>query len=84
MEHIRTNIARTKGNPLPSAKTGVAVLRTVGNDVHGIISRAVSLARAAGRDYDAQSRAAATAILAVRPDLSMDEALQTVFFLRET
>ena len=52
-------------------------------DVHGIVTRAVSAARATGRDYVAQSHAAAAAVIAVRPDLSMGDALDAVMRLRD-
>ena len=52
-------------------------------DLEGIVARTVLTARAAGRDYMSQSRAAATAVLAVRPDLSLGQALEAVTRLRE-
>lgn len=64
----------------PGVATAVApVLR----DLEGVISRSVTSARAAGRDYLSQSRAAAVAVLAVRPDLSLGQALEAVTRLRE-
>ncbi len=39
-------------------------------DVQGIVSRVISMARAAGRDYVDQCRLAADAVVTVRPDLS--------------
>jgi len=52
-------------------------------DLRGIVARTVSSSRAAGRDYMGQSRAAATAVMSVRPDLSFGEALDAVIRLRE-
>lgn len=52
-------------------------------DLRGIVSRTVSSARASGRDYMGQSRAAAAAVMSVRPDLSFGEALDAVIRLRE-
>lgn len=52
-------------------------------DLRGIVARTVSSSRAAGRDYMSQSRAAATAVMSVRPDLSFGEALDAVIRLRE-
>jgi hypothetical protein len=52
-------------------------------DLEGIIARTVGNARAAGRDYMAQDRAAASAIMAVRPDLSLGQALETVTRVRD-
>ncbi|MEQ8736820.1 MAG: hypothetical protein RIC29_17995 [Rhodospirillaceae bacterium] len=53
------------------------------DDVQGIISRAVSVARAAGRDYVAQCHSAAEAVIAVRHDVSFTEALKAVYRVRE-
>jgi hypothetical protein len=52
-------------------------------DVRGIINRAVSSARAQGRDYVGQCHAAAAAVIAVRPDLSPREAFDAVTRLRD-
>jgi hypothetical protein len=51
-------------------------------DLAGIVSRTVTSARAQGRDYMAQSRAAAMAVIAVRPDFSYGQALEAVERLR--
>jgi len=51
-------------------------------DLEGIVARTVTRARAAGRDYMSQSRAAAAAVLAVHPDLSLGQALDAVERLR--
>ncbi len=67
------NSELARPRPLPSPN----------RDVRGVVSRVVSLARAAGRDYVAQSRAAAMAVIAVRPDLSPREAWDTVSRLRD-
>lgn len=52
-------------------------------DLAGIVTRTVGGARAAGRDYMSQSRAAAQAVMAVRPDLSMGQALDAVSRIRD-
>ncbi len=58
-------------------------LRPALDDVHGIIARVVSSARASGRDYVDQCRSAAEAVVAVRPDLSMPDVLTAIFRMRE-
>jgi hypothetical protein len=64
---------------------GVSALGTSGmGDVRGIILRAVTSARAAGRDYVGQCHAAAAAVIAVRPDLSLREAFDAVTRLRDS
>ena len=65
-------------SPAASATLPTLALR----DLHGIVSRTVTSARAQGRDYMAQSRAAAMAVLAVRPDISFGQALDAVERLR--
>jgi hypothetical protein len=52
-------------------------------DLRGVVSRAISSARAAGFDYMGQSRAAAAAVSAVRPDLSPRQALDAVTRVRD-
>ncbi len=52
-------------------------------DLGGIVGRTVVRARALGRDYMSQNRAAAMAVMAVRPDLSFGEALDAVERLRD-
>ena len=52
-------------------------------DLRGIIDRAVSSARATGRDYVGQCHMAAAAVMAVRPDLSAREAFDAVTRLRD-
>lgn len=52
-------------------------------DLRGIIDRAVSSARASGRDYVGQCHMAAQAVMAVRPDLSAREAFDAVSRLRD-
>ena len=54
----------------------------VARDLEGIIARTLGAARAQGRDYLSQSRAAA-AVLAVRPDLSFGQAFDTVTKARD-
>ncbi len=51
-------------------------------DLEGVVARTVRSARAQGRDYMSQSRAAAHAVMAVRPDLSLGQALDVVERLR--
>jgi hypothetical protein len=51
-------------------------------DLHGVVSRSVASARAQGRDYMAQNRAAASVVMSVRPELSLSEALDVVTRLR--
>lgn len=53
-------------------------------DVRGIVARAVSSARAQGRDYVGQCRAAAAAVMAVRPDLTSHQAFDAVTRLRDS
>ena len=62
--------------------TSPQALLVVLDDVHGIITRAVSSARASGRDYVDQCRSAAQAVVAVRPDLSMQDALNAIIRMR--
>lgn len=67
----------------PVAPRMSQVRRFNAGDVRGIVLRTVSSARASGRDYMGQSRAAATAVMSVRPDLTFGEALDAVIRLRE-
>lgn len=53
------------------------------DDVQGIVSRMISHARSAGRDYVDQCRLATDAVLAVRPDLSPQDVLLAIFRMRE-
>jgi hypothetical protein len=48
-----------------------------------VVSRALSAARACGRDYVGQSDAATRAVLAVRPDLTFTEANRAVDWVRD-
>lgn len=52
-------------------------------DLRGIVDRAVSSARASGRDYVGQCHMAVQAVMAVRPDLSPREAFDAVTRLRD-
>ncbi len=52
-------------------------------DLQGVVSRALSAARACGRDYVGQSDAATRAVLAVRPDLTFTEANRAVDWVRD-
>jgi hypothetical protein len=56
--------------------------RQVPRDLEGIIARTLVHARATGRDSLAQDRAAATAVMAVRPDFSLGQALEAVTHVR--
>ena len=53
------------------------------DDVKGIVDRAISSSRTAGRDYVGQCRMAVDAVLAVRPDLSPKDVLTAVLQMRE-
>ena len=55
----------------------------VGHDLHGVVKRTLSSARASGRDYVGQTEAAARAVVAVRPDLSFHDAMLAVNWLRD-
>ena len=82
MDQVRTIPANEDG--LASVSNGAAVPVTlVLDDVQGIITRVVEVARAAGRDYVEQCRSAAEAIVAVRHDVSFTEALNAVYRVRE-
>ena len=52
-------------------------------DLEGVVARSINGARAAGRDYTAQTRAAASAVQAVRPDLTFGQAIDAVERLRD-
>ncbi len=70
--------------PTPASSMIPPAMGTQGmGDVRGIINRAVTSARAAGRDYVGQCHAAAAAVSAVRPDLSPREAFDAVTRLRD-
>jgi hypothetical protein len=47
-------------------------------DVRGIISRTMRHARALGRDDLSQTRAAAEAVMAVRPDMTLSQAMMGI------
>jgi hypothetical protein len=74
-------------NPMP-AILGTALGSPTGEgaihrDLHRIVSRAVVEARASGRDYLGQTDAAAKAVVAVRPDLTLPQAMLAVTWMRE-
>jgi hypothetical protein len=71
--------------PVPAGEPGLhsRPRRNAIGDVRGVVVRTVTSARATGRDYMGQSRAAAAAVMAVRPDLTFGEALDAVIRLRE-
>ncbi len=68
---------------MPSTDFSVASYSPATFDLRGVVSRAVSTARAAGCDYMGQNRAAAAAVAAVRPDLSPRQALDAVTRVRD-
>jgi hypothetical protein len=82
MANIATNIARAGLVSAPLLTSVSAPALPASRDLEGIVARTVTRARAAGRDYMSQSRAAAMAVLAVRPDLSFGQALEAVERLR--
>ncbi len=53
------------------------------DDLQGIVARAISMARASGRDYVAQSHLAAAAVAQVRPDLTPVQVFDAVRRVRE-
>ena len=53
------------------------------HDLQGVVDRALRSARATGRDYVGQTYAAARAVVAVRPDLTMSQAMLAVNWLRD-
>lgn len=83
MDQVTFTAANEDQETSPSYVTDSPVV-TAFDDVQGIISRALQVARAAGRDYVAQSHFAAEAVLAVRHDLSFAQALNAVYRLRES
>jgi len=70
--------------PVPATDLSPLPIAAAFDDVQGIVIRALEVARAAGRDYVAQSHFAAEAVLAVRHDLSFSEALNAVYRMRES
>lgn len=78
-------MARPDASIEPTAPSVIppAIAAEIG-DVRGIISRAVSSARAQGRDYVGQCHAAAQAVMAVRPDLNSRQAFDVVTRLRDS
>ncbi len=48
------------------------------DDVRGIVSRTLSRAKSLGRDDLTQTRAAAQAVMAVRPDLTLAQAMSGI------
>ncbi len=71
------------GRYLPSQGFSSTLYRPYLRDLEGIVSRTITNSRAAGRDYMSQGREAATAVLAVRPDLSFGQAMDAVERLRD-
>ncbi len=52
-------------------------------DLQGVVGRVLRLARASGRDYLGQTEAAARAVVSVRPDMTMSQAMRAVNWLRD-
>ncbi|MBL8645578.1 MAG: hypothetical protein JNK21_16720 [Rhodospirillaceae bacterium] len=48
------------------------------DDVRGIVSRTLSQAKSLGRDELTQTRAAALAVIAVRPDVTLSQAFSAI------
>ena len=82
MDQVRIIPANEDGPASASAAAPLPVTVAL-DDVYGIITRVVAVARAAGRDYAEQCRSAAEAVVAVRHDLSFTEALNAVYRVRE-
>ena len=82
MDKVRVIPANEDGLTFEYGMTAVPVTLAL-DDVQGIIVRAISVARDAGRDYVAQCRSAAEGIVAVRHDISFTEALNAVYRVRE-
>jgi len=80
MGNITTAVNFGSGFIFQASTPAVATLAL--RDLSGIVARTVASARGQGRDYMAQSRAAAMAVMAVRPDLSLGQALDAVERLR--
>ena len=78
-------MARTDASFAPTASSVLppTFVAEIG-DVRGIVTRAVSSARAQGRDYVGQCHAAAQAVMAVRPDLNSRQAFDVVTRLRDS
>ena len=77
-------MARPDASFAPTASSiPPSVVAEIG-DVRGIVTRAVSSARAQGRDYVGQCHAAAQAVMAVRPDLNSRQAFDVVTRLRDS
>jgi hypothetical protein len=75
---MTTMVTADRWRPAPAAMsyaaTGAPRLPDLA-DVKGIVARTLSRAKALGRDEPTRTRAAALAVLAVRPDLSLSQAL---------
>lgn len=74
-----SQIAQRAATPAFSSVMGAPAM----GDLRGVVDRAVSGARATGRDYVGQCHTAAAAVMAVRPDLSAREAFEAVTRLRD-
>lgn len=92
LSNVTAKESTAEGSPaaipfvLPVSKTkseSDPAVRVVLDDVQGIVWRVISSSRAAGRDYVDQCRLAAQAVVAVRPDLSVQDTLKAIFRLRE-
>jgi hypothetical protein len=77
----------TPRRPLSDTMPAVLAAAFGGNmlhhDLQGVVARALRSARATGRDYLGQTEAAARAVVAVRPDLTLSQAMVAVNWLRD-
>ena len=80
---MTTMVATDRWIPAPAAMSLVGDVLPVPRlpdltDVRGIIARTLSRTKALGRDDLTQTRAAAQAVMAVRPDLTLSQALNGI------
>lgn len=60
-----------------------APLSTSLDDLEGVVTRSLEISKLCGKDYMAQTREAAQAILSIRHDLSLSDATYAVNYFRE-
>jgi hypothetical protein len=53
------------------------------DDLKGVVTRSLEISKLGGKDYMAQTREAAQAILSIRHDLSLSDATYAVNYFRE-